>query len=607
MSASNPPDKLPPISDTSICCRACRQPIHPQATTCHLCQSSQLPPSSWQRISSTLKWIGGIVTTLSLLLAMISLSKFYQDWSERRDTVNEIAASAQWLLRLGHYDQAWALYQQATELNPNAPQVRNGQLGLALRYVRDFRTASDQADQVLRQLTQRLYRGLPQAKPAEVATLLAHVGWTQVLRQNLQLPVLVPVEPLFLEALQADPDNPYANSMYGGWLLRQRPITVALIEQANEHFNRALAQPAGRRFSRQLQLRSLSSHSYASGDEIERAALSALLNACVAMLNKGEPLPEQRVRYRILDGYGRMGRAEHVEALLNVVEAEQHLTVYRWLLQADNDSRPAMNYQSRYIQARLLEKQGQSEQALTIYQQLLQVDDIRKPLQNLIDGGIERLTGALPARATARNFANDPVDSANPWAFHQQTLLNYNTDYTPTNVMQAVGFYAAVDLMQPDQRNRLLADLEPVLLRLSTAIAEREQQIAQNLPVRGYLDHLRRTWLELLQIHSRALSANQRREAAIAQLQDGLKRIELLDSQWDADRAELEFALAQNLAGLAPAKRQPGDLTQAMDYLAKAVEHGAISNQVTDWAQIKSPAFKALQALPRYQQLIRGR
>jgi len=110
-------------------CVACREPIRPDANTCPHCRSSQLP-HKWQIISQTLKWIGGIVTIISLVMGIITLSRYYQDWQERRETVDEIVTAAQWLIKTENYQQAWDMYKQAAEINPSSALVRAGRFDL---------------------------------------------------------------------------------------------------------------------------------------------------------------------------------------------------------------------------------------------------------------------------------------------------------------------------------------------------------------------------------------------------------------------------------------------------------------------------------------------
>ena len=70
-------------------CVACLEPIKPGAKICPLCRSSQTP-HHWQLISLSLKWMGGFVTTISLIVGVITLSRYYLDWQERRNAVIEV-------------------------------------------------------------------------------------------------------------------------------------------------------------------------------------------------------------------------------------------------------------------------------------------------------------------------------------------------------------------------------------------------------------------------------------------------------------------------------------------------------------------------------------
>ena len=114
-------------------CVACLEPIRRGANTCPHCGSSQIP-HKWQIVSQTLKWIGGIVTIISLIGGVITLGRYYQDWQERRDTIAEMVAAADWLIKTENYQQAWQMYNQAAEINPSSSLVRDGRFRLSLQW-----------------------------------------------------------------------------------------------------------------------------------------------------------------------------------------------------------------------------------------------------------------------------------------------------------------------------------------------------------------------------------------------------------------------------------------------------------------------------------------
>jgi hypothetical protein len=107
----------------------------------------------WQTISTVLKWIGGAVTVISLLVGVRTLTGIYQDWGERRDAVQELVNAADWLIKTQHYPQAWEMYTEARELSPSAPAVRAGQFELAKLWLRNFAEPGETAGKTLDRLT----------------------------------------------------------------------------------------------------------------------------------------------------------------------------------------------------------------------------------------------------------------------------------------------------------------------------------------------------------------------------------------------------------------------------------------------------------------------
>ena len=83
-------------SNTS--CIACHEPIRQGACVCRYCGTSQ-KHGLWKRLSNILKWVGGVVTVISLVVGMVTLSGYYQDWRERHDAVAELVDAADWLIK----------------------------------------------------------------------------------------------------------------------------------------------------------------------------------------------------------------------------------------------------------------------------------------------------------------------------------------------------------------------------------------------------------------------------------------------------------------------------------------------------------------------------
>lgn len=590
-------------------CVACREPIRPGANTCPHCRSSQLP-HKWQVISQTLKWIGGIVTIISLVMGIITLSRYYQDWQERRETVDEIVTAAQWLIKTENYQQAWDMYKQAAEINPSSALVRAGRFDLSLLWVRSFHADIELLDQTLDSITETLYRGLATADAHQTSTILAHVGYLQVIRKFNRLPIFTDVDNLFRQALEANPDNAYANAMFARWMLLERPMTVDRLQQSEQLFLKAMTHTDTRYFVRRLQFSAFTPYSYGYNDKIEVTALTVLLRAGIDMLHNNEALPTSDRLNKILDGYGSMGKAEHVEALLDALPADDHLKVYQWLLAADDDTREIMIKQSNYVIARLHERLGNNETALEYYNELLGTET-RKEIAVLVNRGIERLTGKLPARALARNYRSDRIDAENPFAFHLDTLANFDPTAASQNFTEALHFFETRLSANPESLSRLEQALPDYIARVRAVVREGDEIEKKNFYTSGFgsweHDNARRRWVALGSLYAQMLSREGELEQALAQLDDLNKAINALDDEWLPTQAQLEYELATLYAALTERNSSPGDREQAMQHLLSAIEKGVTDAGLISWQDIKGKRFAALSDDARYQKLIRGR
>ena len=165
-------------------------------------------------------------------------------WLEQEQAVNEYADAAKLLAHTGDHVNAQQLLQQATQLNPASAKVRNLRISLAQEKLRTFALldrsghymlqlaankddsgleipdfessrANDAAFKKLKvdELVPLFARGVVSSYGPAKATLLAHLGWMDLLR--VSGPVHFDIDTRFREALDIDPNNPYANAMLG--------------------------------------------------------------------------------------------------------------------------------------------------------------------------------------------------------------------------------------------------------------------------------------------------------------------------------------------------------------------------------------------------------
>ncbi|VEN72811.1 conserved hypothetical protein [Candidatus Desulfarcum epimagneticum] len=596
-------------------CVACREEIRGAAVICRHCGSSQ-KNDIWEKTATALKWLGGVVTVISLLAGMVTLMGYYRDWRERRDAVAELLYAADWLARTRNYSRAWQMNEKALGLVPGSAEAFDGRLRLAKLWLRDFRVNKKDADGVLNDVTDVLFRGLRGAGKNESAEILAHIGWAQATRVKNYMPTVIDVDAVFEEALRANPENVYANAMLGHWILMRLGASVKNIDSARSKFAIAVKNPDKRAFARELQFSGLIRHSQGRDDEVERAALGALLQESFSMMKNSEPKPAESFRRKILDAYGTMGRAEHVEAAVALMPPADHLAAHAWLMDGLDYSRPRALAQAKYLRARLTEELGEKEKALGLYQSLLKESKAAKELNGRVDQAIARLSGKLPERALARSYLNDPMGKKDPWRFHMDTLSHFDPRWTPANFDQAIDYFEnalsrPLKALPDPKLSELIQSLPAKLDRIRKVVRQGDKIQRLNAYTSdfsvGHHENARLNLLRLGHIHVRALTAGGKLDKAIAQLGDMKKAVDSLNERWTEMRAWIAFEFARAYAIRAGLSKSDADAANALKYLKMALYSDGFSDEIATWDEIKGDVFKSLRDDPAYRELIRGR
>ncbi len=359
-------------------CVACLEPINSGAGVCHHCGTSQRI-SIWGRVSEALKWVGGIVTVISLIVGATTLTGYFSDWRGRNAAVADLVESAGWLVRSAHYPQAWDALDDALALSPGAAQARRTQHDLALVWARNFKTSGDPAkdDVRLAAMTAVLYRSLAGASPGDIATSLAHLGWIQQRRFRLGLGASGDIAALFEQALASEPGNVFANAMLANWLLMRvdRHIDAEVIALQEARFETALRRPETRPYVRRLQVAAFADIAHGQKSEADALALIALLGALVEMQRNGEAPPADWVVSNLFrSAYGDSQTVRHVERAIAAVPPADHVAVIDWLTDghgADGVSGASARHTVAYVYARLYEASGEKARAESAYHALL--------------------------------------------------------------------------------------------------------------------------------------------------------------------------------------------------------------------------------------------
>jgi hypothetical protein len=220
---------------------------------------------------------------------------------------------------LGQCQGTWQARARTLAAEPGNATALDAQADCGMVLVAHARTTGNEARfrDVVDPITPVLYQALETARGARAADLLAHLGWADFLRSKDGVGGLRP-ESFYRRALEQDPNNPYANAMWGHWILWQRG---ALAE--------ALASAREREYVRWLQLAALMLFSDAPLEfEAVRVANE--------MRGNGEPVPtndaEQRVwsKYWSLYSHHLLGGTQQA-AFLAILPPAEHLATFRWL------------------------------------------------------------------------------------------------------------------------------------------------------------------------------------------------------------------------------------------------------------------------------------
>jgi hypothetical protein len=336
-----------------------------------------------QKLSTLLKWVGYLTAIFSLCATVVGFAKYLYTHQEITKTTNALLATEAEEKKAGDYGAGWQTLEKAKQLDPNSDAVRIAQNELAMVWVRNIHLQEGQRfSDVTNTLEPVLLRAVTSAKPGpEQADLRAHVGWAYFLETRDGRADLDPAKE-YREAAAEDNNNPYAQAMWGHWILWQN---CAHISKAEEHFTAALA--AGRQ-----------------GEYVRRMELSALLN-CHTRESDREVIRvvnDMRKEGRRTDNWERghivaiyyqefTQRTADTLLFINAVPAAEHVATFQWLF--DDPAWDANGRGSRiYYLAELQEAAGQRDDARSTYTMALSQMSRYSTFKDAANAGVKRLS-----------------------------------------------------------------------------------------------------------------------------------------------------------------------------------------------------------------------
>jgi hypothetical protein len=324
-----------------------------------------------------LKWVGGVTAVLSLAFAIQQAIQIVSDSRERQRQIVELTSVATAQRNSGDYRAAWATLEKAIEtaepsgqlakltgqLSEQRRQLRETQEDLAMVWLENLRpkNESESFSDLIVPLDPVINRGITSSTGPRQADLLAHAGWATFLKWRDARGDLDP-DRQYVQALQVDPKNPYANAYRGHWLLWTKRGKA--LSEARALFGAALASGRVKEHVRRMQLSAFRN----LGSDGEADFIAAINE----MRMKGEAIDVQaRADYYAYHSFacGLTDDRKRLERLMAMVTPADNLATFQALFFGANTPRP--DEQPRpgadACLAVLLEVAGHADQALPVW------------------------------------------------------------------------------------------------------------------------------------------------------------------------------------------------------------------------------------------------
>jgi len=338
------------------------------------------------KFSQFLKWVGYLTAIFSLCATVWGVGKYLYSRAETRKNLSELFATEAEQEKSHDYSSAWQTLERAAKLDANSDKVRAAQENLAMVWLDDMHLQENQKwSNVVQKLETVLTGAVAASKPGQhQADLRAHIGWAYFLESRDGRADLDPAGQ-YREAAAEDPNNPYAEAMWGHWILWDHCYSV---KGAAPHFAAALASQREGEFVRRLQLAALLD----CGGEAAEQEVIRVVNA----MRKEQRTVTDWDRSHIYGIY--YSELSHESArtseFINAVPPAEHIATFHWLFD-DWDTGDATTPLSHALYlARLQEAAGQRDEALANYKSVLSHTPPHSgPRWAAADAGIKRLAG----------------------------------------------------------------------------------------------------------------------------------------------------------------------------------------------------------------------
>lgn len=337
------------------------------------------------KLSTILKWVGYATAILSLIFGVRQLVKIVSDRIESHRKVDALLITEDVELKGRDYSSAWHSLDQASQLAPDSAKVRLAQENLAMAWLENIRVREKQEwSSIVDKLEPVLTRGIASTKDSQrSADLLAHVGWCYFLRTRDGIFGMEPAG-AYARAVEKDPNNPYAEAMWGHWIL----WNGGKLGEASKHFSAGLVSGRHRDFVRNMQFAAISECQEDECDE----EMMRLANAIRQEHGSVEADIPDKISFIF---YSRVLRSDPVSnPFLHVLAPAEQIATFRWLFDSVDFDESKSLLRTCYL-AMLQEVAGQREEALANYR-MIHSKSAKRPgsLADAADAGIKRLSAA---------------------------------------------------------------------------------------------------------------------------------------------------------------------------------------------------------------------
>jgi hypothetical protein len=335
------------------------------------------------KFSNALKWVGYATAILSLLAGIREWEKLVAGRVEARRKVDSLLAAEQIQLQGRDYRSAWQSLDQANRVVPESVAVRSAQERLAMDWLENISVGENERfSDIAEKLEPVLTRGVTTEKSAmRQADLQAHLGWSYFLRTREGSTGLNPAGP-YAAAVQKDPNNPYAQAMWGHWILWNSHDS----SEATAHFSSALASNRERNYVRRMQLSALLNVQNAQSDQ----ELVRVLNA--VRHEKGAVDPGMARQVFAIYYLEILTSNAGMTSFVNSVPPAEHVSTFQWLFDKSDLNESDSLLRLCYLSV-LEEAAGQRAGALEGYRSIKrQVAAHSGSLLSVADSGIKRLS-----------------------------------------------------------------------------------------------------------------------------------------------------------------------------------------------------------------------